>query len=51
MNTSILKRARELWLLNDVPRNIARHNIRAWVKSVRTLGDKSLLATKVERKS
>ena len=50
MNTAILKRARELWVINDVPRDIARHNIRAWVRSVRLLGDKSLLATKVDRK-
>jgi hypothetical protein len=51
MNTTILKRARELWCVYDVPRDIARHNIRAWVRSVRLLGDKSLLATKVERKT
>lgn len=51
MNTAILKRARELWAINDVPRDIARHNIRAWVKSVRLLGDRALLANKIERKS
>jgi len=50
MNTSILKRARELWAINDVPRDIARHNIRAWVRSVRQLGDKHILAIKVTKK-
>jgi len=50
MNTSILKRARELWAINDVPRDIARSNIRKWVKSVRQLGDKHLLAIKVTKK-
>ncbi|CAB4123455.1 hypothetical protein UFOVP43_36 [uncultured Caudovirales phage] len=50
MNTIILKRARQLWCIQDVPREIQRHNLRAWVRSVRQLGDKSLLATKVERK-
>jgi len=50
MNTSILKRARELWAINDVPRDIARHNIRAWVRSVRQLGYKHILAIKVTKK-
>jgi len=51
MNTTILKRARELWCIQDVPRSIQRHNTRAWVRSIKLLGDKALLATKVERKS
>jgi hypothetical protein len=50
MNTAILKRARELWAINDVPRDIARYNIRAWVRSVRQLGEKHILAIKVTKK-
>ena len=50
MNTSILKRARELWCIQSVPREIQRHNLRAWVRSVRFLGDKHLLATKIFKK-
>jgi hypothetical protein len=49
MNTIILKRARELWFIHDVPRNVARHNIRAWVRSVRLLGDKHILAIKIKK--
>lgn len=50
MNTAILKRARELWFIHDVPRNVARHNIRAWVKSVRHLGGNHILAIKITKK-
>jgi hypothetical protein len=50
MDTTILKRARQLWANPDVPVCIQRHNIRAWVRSVRFLGDKHLLAIKISKK-
>lgn len=50
MDTSILKRGRELWFIQDVPRDIQRHNLRAWVRSVRALGDKHILAIKITKK-
>jgi hypothetical protein len=50
MNTAILKRARELWANPDVSVCIQRHNIRAWVRSVRFLGNKHLLAIKITKK-
>jgi hypothetical protein len=50
MNTTILKRARELWTNPNVPLCTQRHNIRAWVKSVRFLGNRHLLANKIIKK-
>ena len=45
-----LKRhAVKLWNNPMVPRHIVRHNRRAWLRSVLRLGDKWLLAKKVER--
>jgi hypothetical protein len=49
MNTRFLKRARELFNVSDTPAQ-NRHNQRAWVRSLRFLGDKWLLAKQVERK-
>jgi hypothetical protein len=42
MNTKILRRARALWASGD--RRMDRHNQRAWVRAIRRLGDKWLLA-------
>ena len=42
MNTKILRRARALWASGD--RRLDRHNQRAWVRALRRLGDKWLLA-------
>ena len=50
MNTTLLKRARSLFCCDMVPAHTARHNMRSWARSVRFLGDKSLLAVKVQRK-
>ena len=50
MNTQALSMARRLFQVQGVPSHIQRHNMRGWVRSVRHLGDKWLLATKVERK-
>lgn len=47
MPTHMLRRARELW---DTGRpHIDRHNQRAWIRSIRFLGDRWLLAKKVQR--
>jgi hypothetical protein len=50
MNTKLLKHVRTLFVHDMVPPHTARHNMRQWVKSVRMLGDRHLLAIKVPRK-
>ena len=50
MNTAILKHVRSLFVREMVPKSTARHNMRQWVRSVRMLGDKHLLAVKVPKK-
>ena len=50
MNTRILKHVRTLFIHDMVPTTTARHNMRQWVRSVRFLGDKHLLANKVAKK-
>jgi len=50
MNTTYLSRVRRLFDNPLAPRHTNRHNQRAWVKSVRFLGDKWLLKQVVERK-
>jgi hypothetical protein len=50
MNTKMLKHVRTLFNTEGVDRRINRHNQRQWVKSIRHLGDKWLLATPVQRK-
>lgn len=47
MNTSILVRARKHYACAS--KEINRHNQRAWVRSLRFLGDKWLLAKPVRR--
>lgn len=49
MNIKMLKMARRLWNVDYLPKDINRANARKWVRSVRILGDKWLLAKKVER--
>lgn len=51
MNTRMLKHVRQLWNVSHVPQEINRANQRKWVRSVRMLGDKWLLAKHVERKA
>lgn len=51
MNTKLLTTARRLFTNDFVPRSTVRHNQRAWVRSVRMLGDKWLLAKNVERRA
>ena len=50
MNTKMLKRVRSLFNAEGVPAHTNRHNQRQWVRSIRFLGDKWLLATPVQRK-
>jgi hypothetical protein len=50
MNTRLLKHVRALFVHDMAPTSTARHNMRQWVKSVRMLGDKHLLAIKVPKK-
>ena len=50
MKTHMLKRARTLFNVDYMPPEINRANQRKWVRSVRLLGDKWLLATHIQRK-
>lgn len=50
MNTTRLKQVRRLFDHEGVPRHIVRHNMRSWVRQVRQLGDKWVLAQPVTRK-
>jgi hypothetical protein len=49
MNTKMLKLCRKLWSSPTVPSELNRANARKWVKSIRLLGDKWLLAKHVGR--
>ena len=49
MKTAYLTRVRSLYYVPGVPTHIQRHNCRQWIKSIRFLGDKWLLAKQVER--
>ena len=51
MNTTRLKQARRLFDFPGVPRHIVRHNMRSWVRQVRQLGDKWVLAQPVTRQT
>ena len=50
MNTQALKAVRRLFNVDYVPKAQNRHNQRAWVRSVRILGDRWLLSKQVEKK-
>jgi hypothetical protein len=50
MNTQALKTVRRLFNVDYVSKEQNRHNQRAWVRSVRFLGDRWLLSQKVEKK-
>jgi hypothetical protein len=49
MKTEALKTVRRLYCVDGIPRNLQRHNCQQWVRSIRFLGDKWLLAKKVTR--
>lgn len=53
MNTKMLVKARQLFSVDYVPPEINRANQRKWIRSIRNLGDKWLLAEtiKLERKT
>ena len=48
MKTRALKLVRELFAVDYVPLHTQRHNHRQWVRSVRRLGDRWLLAKPYE---
>lgn len=50
MNVTRLRQARRLFYVEDVPRRTARHNMRQWVRSIRHLGNRWLLANSIVRK-
>lgn len=45
----LLRHAAKLWNVPHVPREINRANARKWIASVERLGEKWLLAKKVQR--
>jgi hypothetical protein len=49
MNTSMLKTARRLWCVGHADRDTQRGNIRKWVRSVRLLGDRWVMASRKQR--
>jgi len=49
MNTQALSMARRLFQIDGVPTSTQRHNIRSWVRSVRYLGDKWLIANPIQK--
>jgi hypothetical protein len=51
MNVRMLRHVRHLWNVPFVPQSVNRANQLKWVRSVRLLGDKWLLAKNIERKS
>lgn len=51
MNTVMLRRARRHFQHAMAPVSVQRHNMRAWVRSIRLLGDKWLYAKPMERRT
>jgi hypothetical protein len=49
MKTTTLKRVRQLFGASYVSREQNRYNQRAWVRAIRNLGDRWLLAKQLER--
>ena len=49
MNTTILKTARRLWCVGHADRATQRANMRKWVRSVRLLGDRWVMAAREPR--
>jgi hypothetical protein len=49
MKTNLLKRARELWNVDYISREINRANQLKWVRGLRIVGDKWLFAHHLER--
>jgi hypothetical protein len=51
MNIHYLVRVRQHFNNPLAPISVNRHNMRAWIKSIRFLGDKWLLSKPVQRKT
>lgn len=51
MNTTLLIRARKHFVHEMAPRHIQRSNMRAWVRSIRLLGDKWLISRPMEKRA
>ena len=49
MKTQALSKVRSLFCFDGVPVSTQRHNCRQWVRSIRFLGDKWLLAKPVSK--
>lgn len=49
MNATRLRQVRRLFCHPDAPKSVARHNCRAWVRSVRELGPKWRFIDRVQR--
>jgi len=49
MNTRLLKQVRRIFASYDAPQPVIRSYQRQWVRSVRRLGDKWLVAKQIER--
>ena len=49
MNTTMLKLARHLWCIGHADRATQRTNMRKWVRSVRLLGDRWVMAAREPR--
>lgn len=50
VNTELLKRARRHFVHDLAPRHVQRHNIAAWARAIRLLGDKWLIAKPQEKR-
>lgn len=49
MKAAMLRRVRKHFVNDMAPRAVQRHNMRAWVRSVRYLGDRWLLANPINK--
>jgi len=50
MKTNMLIHVREMFAVEHVPKHTQRHNQRQWVRSVRQLGDRWILAKPINVK-
>jgi len=50
MKTCMLTKARRLWANTDAPKETNRANMREWVRAMRAIGDKWLMAKPVHRR-
>lgn len=50
MSLSQAKHAFRLFRNVNAPKSVVKYNVRAYLKAMETLGDKWLLATKIQRK-